>query len=52
MAVAWNRYEIAIVLSLLNFLTLKYVRRLKKRIDREGMEPDDSLPDRTEDQPF
>ncbi|MDT8319760.1 MAG: MgtC/SapB family protein [Xanthomonadales bacterium] len=29
-AVAFHRYEIAVVLALLNFLTLKYVKRLKK----------------------
>ncbi|HYQ71527.1 MAG TPA: MgtC/SapB family protein, partial [Gammaproteobacteria bacterium] len=28
-AVAYHRYEIAVVLSLINFLTLKFVTRLK-----------------------
>ena len=28
-AVAWHRYEIALVLSLINFLTLRYARSLK-----------------------
>ncbi len=29
MAVAFSRYEIAIVMALINFITLRYVRRLK-----------------------
>ena len=40
-AVAWNRYEIALVLALLNFLTLRYTKRLKKShtpIDTEESE--------------
>ncbi len=32
-AVAWNRFEIAVLLTVLNFLTLHYVRALKRRID-------------------
>ncbi|MDX1481024.1 MAG: MgtC/SapB family protein [Woeseiaceae bacterium] len=35
MAVAFNRYEIAIIMSLLNFLTLRYVRQLKKQHEEE-----------------
>jgi putative Mg2+ transporter-C (MgtC) family protein len=31
-AVAFNRFEIALVLSLLNFITLRLIGRLKKRI--------------------
>lgn len=34
-AVAWERYEIAIVLSVINFATLRYVRPLK-RFARRG----------------
>ncbi|MDR4493501.1 MAG: MgtC/SapB family protein [Nitrospirales bacterium] len=33
LAVAYDRYEIALVLSLLNFLTFRVMRRLKKRTD-------------------
>jgi len=51
MAVAWNRCEVAIVLSLLSFLTLKYVRRLKKRIVPEGMKIDVPQPASSDDQP-
>lgn len=32
-AVAWQRYEIAIVLALLNFLTLRFTRVLKSHIE-------------------
>ncbi len=35
LAVAWNRIDIAILLSLLNFLTLSVFRPLKKRLDSE-----------------
>lgn len=31
MAVAFNRYEIAAVMSLVNFVTLRYVQRLKEQ---------------------
>ena len=31
-AVAWNRYEIAIVLSVMNFVTLRYFKALKDSI--------------------
>lgn len=30
-AVAWGRFEIAIVLSALNFMTLRYLKRFKER---------------------
>lgn len=33
MAVAFSRYEIAIVMALINFVTLRYVRRLKEDDD-------------------
>lgn len=39
LAVAFNRFEIAISLSLLNFLTLRLVGRLKKTVD--GMQEND-----------
>ncbi len=32
-AVAWDRYEIALVLSALNFLTFRFMSWLKRRID-------------------
>jgi putative Mg2+ transporter-C (MgtC) family protein len=32
-AVAWNRYEIALVLSALNFLTFRFMPLLKRRIN-------------------
>jgi len=35
-AVAWERYEIAIVLSLINFATLRFVRPLKRFARRNG----------------
>ena len=35
-AVAWGRYEIAIVLSLLNFVTLRYVKGLKGVVREEN----------------
>jgi putative Mg2+ transporter-C (MgtC) family protein len=35
MAVAWNRFEIAIILSLLTFITLALVERLKRRLWQE-----------------
>jgi putative Mg2+ transporter-C (MgtC) family protein len=35
-AVAWQRYEIAVVLSLINFLTLRYVRSLKPLVRGSG----------------
>lgn len=31
-AVAWNRYDIAIILSLVNFLTLRWGRRVKEKL--------------------
>lgn len=34
-AVAFNRFEIAIILSLINFLTLRIVGRLKKNIEKD-----------------
>ncbi|MBD3333658.1 MgtC/SapB family protein [candidate division GN15 bacterium] len=41
-AVAWHRFEIAIVLALLNFLTLRFTRKLKDRIDEKRPDSDDS----------
>ncbi len=35
MAVAWNRLEVAILLSIVNLLTLRFVRRFKAK-DRDG----------------
>lgn len=35
-AVAWHRFEIAIVLALLNFLTLRFTRALKDRIEQRS----------------
>ena len=32
---AFDRYEIAILMSLISFVTLRYVRRLKDQIDHE-----------------
>ncbi len=39
-AVAWGRYEIAVLLTLLNFVTLRYVSRLKRRDPSERLEED------------
>ncbi len=36
MAVAFDRYEIAMLMSAINFATLRYVRRLKPRVDEDG----------------
>ncbi|MBA3968112.1 MAG: MgtC/SapB family protein [Nitrospirales bacterium] len=33
MAVAWDRYEIALVLSALNFLTFRFMPLLKRKVD-------------------
>jgi len=43
-AVAWGRYEIAIALSLLNFLTLRFMPKLKPKVQRriENADPDES----------
>ncbi len=41
MAVAWQRYDIAIILSLVNFLTLRYITFMKNRFKnskRNGVE--------------
>lgn len=38
MAVAFHRYEIAIVMSAINFLTLRYVYRLKGKVDKDHRE--------------
>lgn len=35
-AVAWNRLEIAIILSLLNYLTLSLAAPLKRRLQENG----------------
>jgi putative Mg2+ transporter-C (MgtC) family protein len=35
-AVAYSRFEIAIVLSLFNFITLRLVGEIKKKYDTEG----------------
>lgn len=40
-AVAWHRFEIAIVLAVLNFLTLRFTRKLKDRIDEQSSEYSD-----------
>ncbi len=41
-AVAWDHFEVAILLSIVNFLTLRVVRRLKERLDTERpTHPDD-----------
>lgn len=37
-AVAWGRFEIAIVLSLMNFITLHYVRKLKTQLGKNQRE--------------
>ncbi|MBD3649579.1 MAG: MgtC/SapB family protein [Pseudomonadales bacterium] len=34
-AVAWGRFEVAVLLSLLTFITLKFVYRLKGQVHRE-----------------
>lgn len=36
LAVAWNRYEIAIVLALINFLTLRFAPIVKERVNRDA----------------
>ena len=38
MAVAFDRFEIAILMSALNFITLRYVQRLKPQIDNSDDE--------------
>jgi putative Mg2+ transporter-C (MgtC) family protein len=39
-AVAWGRFEIAVALSLLNYLTLRFMPKLKRHID--NADPDES----------
>jgi putative Mg2+ transporter-C (MgtC) family protein len=39
LAVAYGHLEIAVALSILNILTLRYMNRLKDRITREGKRP-------------
>jgi putative Mg2+ transporter-C (MgtC) family protein len=34
MAVAWNRYEIALILSLLNYLTFRFMPLIKEKISK------------------
>jgi hypothetical protein len=34
MATAWNRYDIAVILSVLNYLTLRYANYIKKRFSK------------------
>jgi len=41
-AVAFGRYEIAFLMSLINFLTLRYVRYLKTDPDEEKERPEDA----------
>lgn len=36
-SVAWNRYEIALVLAIINVLTLRYVGDLKRRVRKTGL---------------
>ncbi|MDG5815351.1 MgtC/SapB family protein [Chitinispirillales bacterium ANBcel5] len=44
MAVAWKRYEIALILSTLNFLTLRYATQLKSKVvDTKDQTSDDSI---------
>lgn len=38
MAVAFHRYEIAIVMSAINFLTLRYVYQLKGKVEKDHRE--------------
>ena len=38
MAVAFSRYEIALVMALINFVTLRYVRHLKQNPGGRGDE--------------
>ncbi len=38
-AVAFGRYEIAMLMSVINFLTLRYVRELKPEVDGDQGEP-------------
>lgn len=40
-AVAWDHFEIAILLSIVNFVTLRVVRRLKERLDHERSDASD-----------
>jgi len=35
-AVAWDRYEIAILLSIVNYITLRVVRRLKNEVNNKN----------------
>ncbi|HKK03749.1 MAG TPA: MgtC/SapB family protein [Gammaproteobacteria bacterium] len=37
-AVAFARYEVALVMALINFITLRYVRRLERRLSSEDKE--------------
>ena len=38
MAVAWNRYEIAVILALLNYLTLRYATYVKMKVSNSHQE--------------
>jgi putative Mg2+ transporter-C (MgtC) family protein len=49
-AVAWQRFEIAIVLSVLTFLTLQFVPTLKPMVREERPEDEDEEPDPDEDE--
>lgn len=44
-AVAWGRYEIAVLLTALNFITLRYVALLKRRDRDERHERSDRIDD-------
>lgn len=35
-AVAFSRYEVALVMSLINFITLRYVRRIEAQLSKQG----------------
>lgn len=39
-AVAWQRYEIAVVLSIVTFITMRFIRPLKKIADNSGRSDD------------
>lgn len=43
MAVAWDRYEIALVLSALNFLTFRFMPLFKRRVTSTPSKPDPTI---------
>lgn len=48
-AVAWDRFEIAIVLSLLNFVTLVYGKSVKRQVKKQSNEASEQLEENSHD---